>query len=371
MKRKTRTTRSRMCKGRGAFYSFKAPRRRMTNKQRGGLQPTTFSTSIYREIQNSPERCIEIIKNRFDMFCSEIYLKCPSSNATYAFLDKYIFALFLDLYRQFHQTFSDINVFKKGQQTFEYDHKQFKRFVKFISYSTISGKILKQFPFVCLTKSPADAQDMLETCKDDEEYCPMPLRYYFIDRDSVSYVCGSKDANELQKINSCRDLQHTIDGKYLYCVVPSGELRLFSGHHSAGACGQPVICAGHVVVFSKKIFSIDNHSGHYRPPVYMLQKAINILYAKGIIPNNPTFDLNREFYNAIINTSSDSYTTTVKNDGTVRWIPKFKIGDTIFSQYGKLVVKNIEIGDNGNGMYHFDSGSMHGKTIDEKATLCD
>ena len=76
----------------------------------------------------------------------------------------------------------------------------------------------------------------------------------------------------------------------LYCILPSKKLCLFSGHHSAGACGQPVISAGYATIKDNEIIDIDNSSGHYTPPLHMLQKGIDVLFEKGLIKTNKEID---------------------------------------------------------------------------------
>jgi len=65
-------------------------------------------------------------------------------------------------------------------------------------------------------------------------------------------------------------------------------LCLFQGKHSAGSCGQPVICAGMILIEQNKIKNFDNSSGHYSPPINMLAKALDVFQKQGLITNNET-----------------------------------------------------------------------------------
>ena len=153
-----------------------------------------------------------------------------------------------------------------------------------LSYENVYlGSIIKQHNLVKLTPYPEKSLEILNSCKDDEKYCIMTPKYLSIDYKQVNYYCNSNKLFEIQRINNSSDLVNIKNGHYLYCILPTEILCLFNGHHSAGACGQPVICAGYITIDNKKIIKIDNSSGHYSPPFYMLAKAIEILKIKGII----------------------------------------------------------------------------------------
>lgn len=155
------------------------------------------------------------------------------------------------------------------------------------------GSIIKQHNLVLLTPYPEKSLELLNSCKDEEKYCIMAPKYLSIDYKNVEYYCNSNDPAKIQRINNSADLLNIKDGYYLYCILPTEILCLFNGHHSAGACGQPVICSGYITIANKKIIKIDNSSGHYSPPFYMLIKAIEILKRKGIITSEGSEDKSR------------------------------------------------------------------------------
>lgn len=145
------------------------------------------------------------------------------------------------------------------------------------------GSVIKQHELTSLTPYPDKSFELLNSCIDDEYYCIMYPRYLIIDYNQVEYYCNDDNPNNIKRITNSQDLSEVADGYYLYCILPNETLCLFKGHHSAGACGQPVICAGNIRISDNKIQSIDNASGHYSPPFSMLNKAIGLLKTKGIV----------------------------------------------------------------------------------------
>jgi hypothetical protein len=105
----------------------------------------------------------------------------------------------------------------------------------------------------------------------------MDPSFFITDYGRFKYMC---DDPSLIKMTSDTMV---APGIYLYCIIPDGTLCLFDDHHSAGACGQPVICAGNITIKNNKIKRIDNSSGHYYPPHNMLEKAISILKEQNLI----------------------------------------------------------------------------------------
>ena len=140
------------------------------------------------------------------------------------------------------------------------------------------GKDLKQYGFANLTLYPDKAQELLDSCNDEVEYCMMNPLFFIIDYKQVRYLC-----NESSLIKITEHTTTIAPGRYLYCIIPDGTLCLFENHHSAGACGQPVICAGYITIENNKIKEIDNNSGHYAPPPYMLERAISLLKTQNLI----------------------------------------------------------------------------------------
>ncbi|MFF5956818.1 hypothetical protein [Streptomyces luteogriseus] len=62
---------------------------------------------------------------------------------------------------------------------------------------------------------------------------------------------------------------HEATGRFVYVVLPSGELRVtrignYYGHIDL-AQGQPVIAAGEIKLWQGNIKRINNMSGHYQP----------------------------------------------------------------------------------------------------------
>jgi hypothetical protein len=144
------------------------------------------------------------------------------------------------------------------------------------------GSVIKQHELTSLTPYPEKSFELLNSCNDDEYYCIMNPYYLIKDYKKVEYYCNSDDPNKIKRITNSQDLSEVENGNYLYCILPNGTLCLFDGHHSAGACGQPVICAGYITIHDKKIKRMDNSSGHYAPPSSMLNTAMDVLKTKGI-----------------------------------------------------------------------------------------
>lgn len=153
----------------------------------------------------------------------------------------------------------------------------------FVNEGVYSGRLLKQYNLTSWI-SEGKSLELLKSCDNNAEYCMMNPKYIIIDSvQRVEYYCNINDSSKIMRINEHIDLQLVGNATYLYCIIPSGLLCLFHGHHSGGACGQPVICAGHITIKDHKIIKITNASGHYSPPPHMLYKALVLLKEKGII----------------------------------------------------------------------------------------
>jgi hypothetical protein len=238
-----------------------------------------FSLKHYDNIKkiNNINEIRKYLNDNFNDFYENIYSKYDSS-VKYSYIDKSMFNLFTTFFKNF-------------KLPNDFDWKKYDAFNNSIRIYTEKGRVLKKYPFMFLTKFPLKALEILNDCKDDDEYCVMNIGLFFSDYDFVEYVCDNKDEKKFKIINTKDELKTVDDSaQYLYCILPSTELCLFSGHHSAGACGQPVICAGYLTVKNHKITQIDNSSGHYMPPSHMFQKGINILFEKNIIDKNPVVD---------------------------------------------------------------------------------
>jgi len=180
------------------------------------------------------------------------------------------------------------------------------------------GKDIKENSLTSLTPYPDKSLELINLCEDDQEYCLMNPSYLIIDYGIVEYLCNSQNNAKLKKIVTYSDLLDVNDGHYLYSILPNGTLNLFKGHHSAGACGQPVISAGYVIIKNNKIIKIDNSSGHYHPSEYMLLKGINILNRNGILKGREKLDtsVNSDYikhYN-ILNENNTIKNNTIKNN---------------------------------------------------------
>ncbi len=82
------------------------------------------------------------------------------------------------------------------------------------------------------------------------------------------------------------------DGHYSFILSPKGGLyaydhigdELYHGfHHSSFRAGQPVVCAGSIEFIGGEIISIDNSSGHYRPPAENLLIGCLHLYHQSLL----------------------------------------------------------------------------------------
>ena len=172
---------------------------------------------------------------------------------------------------------------------------KFETFQRYVDFKPELGSVLKTYGLTNLTKDPKQSSAVLETCKDEVLYCPMDSSRFICDYvNKVEYLCGKADGDSIYRINDNEDLKKIkINGRYLYCLLPDETLCLFpKGNHSAGACGQPVICAGFVDIVNNQINGIDNNSGHYRPNKEMLGEAILILTEKGIMKKNQSINDN-------------------------------------------------------------------------------
>jgi len=147
------------------------------------------------------------------------------------------------------------------------------------------GNVIKKYNLVSLSPYPYKALEIINSCNDNEYYCIMNPKYILIDYiNNIKYLCNTN--NKIKKIITKDDLLNIEDGHYLYCILPNKIVHLFQGHHSVGSCGQPVICAGTISICNNEIEEIDNSSGHYTPPIFMLHNAIKLLKTKELIKND-------------------------------------------------------------------------------------
>jgi len=206
--------------------------------------------------------------------------------------------------------------------------RKLKRMLFLIKNNVYSGKIVKQFGLTNLTINPTKSLKILDSCVDEKKYCVMNPLLFINDFNSVPYICNNimnykknvveffsydpnKHYSKIFKIHNKNDLNKLKTGRYNYCITPDETLNLydFMTNHSAGSCGQPVICAGDLYIednpiynthYSKKnmiIRHIDNSSGHYLPPHNMFDIAIDILKNKKLIDEYTIINYDNTFHN--------------------------------------------------------------------------
>ena len=121
------------------------------------------------------------LNDNFNEFYEIIYSNYDSSGKnSYIYIDKCMFNLFT-------------TSFNKIKLPNDFDWEKYDSFMNSIRMYTEKGRVLKQYPFVFLTKYPLKALEILNNCKDDDEYCVMNIGLFFPDYDFVKYVCDSKD----------------------------------------------------------------------------------------------------------------------------------------------------------------------------------
>jgi len=62
-------------------------------------------------------------------------------------------------------------------------------------------------------------------------------------------------------------------------------------HHSSFTSGKKVKCAGFIGVKQGKVVSVNNDSGHYKPPPAYLREFVCHLHNQGVLEQHATFDL--------------------------------------------------------------------------------
>jgi hypothetical protein len=172
-------------------------------------------------------------------------------------------------------------------------HDKLDMLDRLTSNGVFLGSEIKENNLLKLSPNPEKSLELLNSCKDDEYYCVMNPKYIILDyryRDFIKYYCSSDNSKEIMRIISNKDLQNVKDGPYLYSILPNRTLCLFQGQHSGGSCGQPVICAGMILIEQNKIKKIDNSSGHYSPSYYQMSKVLDTFQKQGLITNNESED---------------------------------------------------------------------------------
>ena len=238
----------------------------------------------------------------FHYFFKYVYSK------EHVFTNNYVAKLVINLckpYLKAYIIFKEVKLISRIEARFDEIIDNLNKFVEDKAFIPEKGSILKKYGLTNLTAKPEKALELLNTCKDDELYCPMDIEYYFSDYISNKpHLCDVETANpehdidddefynnNIFRINNAEELSNFKTNKvYLYSMLPDETLCLFkeekySNHHSAGSCGQPVICAGFITVENGKIKTFNNDSGHYKPPIKMIIKFRDILLRKGMIEN--------------------------------------------------------------------------------------
>ena len=247
------------------------------------LLDTYFKIRAYNIIDKNP---IEI-QNFNDTYSEQLFKKIYNKQDNQAFTNNYLAKLIINMFLPKIIQYID----RKDKDAVT----KFETFQRYVDFKPELGSVLKTYGLTNLTIDPKQSSALLQTCKDDVFYCPMDSSRFICDYvNKVEYLCGKADGDSIYRINDNEDLKKIkINGRYLYCLLPDETLCLFpKGNHSAGACGQPVICAGFVDIVKNQINGIDNNSGHYRPNQEMLGKAIDILTEKGIMKKNQSINDN-------------------------------------------------------------------------------
>ena len=232
------------------------------------IKQDAFIEKTWQFISNTN---IDILKKSILEYCEDL-LNIILNNS-FEFINDYrakiVINMFLVFIPQYIPTFTNWDLQEKLQQH--------------CSLTTEFGSVLKQYNLTNLTPCPDNAIKILNSCINYEKYSIMAPHYLIVDYEKVNYLCTSNEP-DIIRISSKNDLNTKITTNeqlhYLYCLLPDNTLCLFQEHHSAGACGQPVICAGSVILLNKIIIQINNSSGHYAPDKDMLQKCIDILHNK-------------------------------------------------------------------------------------------
>ena len=244
---------------------------------------------------------IKLVNDKLNSFAIILYNNIM--NNTFLFDKNYLSKIIITILRKYMRIYISEKTYEE-QSNFS---KKLEAINTEIEFNPEQGKILKQYSLTNLTRFPEKSEELLQTCADDEYYCPMNSAYYFLDYGindiiGVEYLCNINDNTKINRISNISELNTLDDVFYTYCMLPNYILCLYKGNHSGGACGQPVICAGFIEIKNKKIFSINNSSGHYSPPSDMLIKAIDILISKKIVSNNYEKIENPPFLEVIFNT---------------------------------------------------------------------
>ena len=158
-----------------------------------------------------------------------------------------------------------------------------------------SGRTLKRWPLVHHCRDPDGARALLAQCRDDELYAFLRPEYLGESLATLRplalcdpWARGRVEDDEGRMVPRYRDVplgsreEWWKEGRYTsdanYVVLPDGTLRLGQGHHSAFACGQPVVCAGQIRRLGAGGLRLDNQSGHYTPSDSSFHRALDRIW---------------------------------------------------------------------------------------------
>jgi hypothetical protein len=117
------------------------------------------------------------------------------------------------------------------------------------------------------------------------------IRYFTpAERDAAElHACGGKLCDRNGKLLDPEVASHPErGGTLMYVMAPDGTLygtfdaKLHVVHHSSLLAGQPVACAGDMVVVQGEVLEVDNASGHYKPSAEALDNVVQRLRAMGV-----------------------------------------------------------------------------------------
>lgn len=115
---------------------------------------------------------------------------------------------------------------------------------------------------------------------------PIPRVKYFTDKECEHYCVVVDEQRTLRHLESGQIVE---EGEYLYVLNKKKQIFLAQDNEHLGGLEQiqhssfsgdgPVVCAGLLRVERGEIVTIDNSSGHYKPMLYSLRRAIDILFS--------------------------------------------------------------------------------------------
>jgi hypothetical protein len=156
-----------------------------------------------------------------------------------------------------------------------------------------TGKDIKKHNLGKLIKPENAKKEFMKNvnmCKDNKYYF-LPINNYIgLDIDEKIYDrCISED---IKTINNKDDLLNLKPDFYIYAILPDETIKIIEREnnnknelntHTMLTCGGPVISAGEMLFYDKKIVQINIGSGHYKPDLKSLVEAMDIFDKKKMI----------------------------------------------------------------------------------------